>query len=141
MLDLHKRAGWIANGPDVAWHHFLRSRFVGPPPGRDGAATIAITIHTVAQLSETDAELRGIVEYAWDASVPVVFEFTGSLLLDTREIAIEELHPNQPPRNYAGQLSPNGRVMTLRESLPSGGTSKAFHLIHEGTLALLSGVE
>jgi hypothetical protein len=138
MLDLHKRAGWVANDPNVAWHHFLRSRFTGRPPGRDRTASVTVLIHTIAQQSESDAGLRGLIEYTWDASVPVVFEFTGSLLPDTRELSIEELHPGQPGRIYSGQLSENGRVMTLREQLPGGGTSKAFHLIDEGTLALLA---
>jgi hypothetical protein len=139
MLALHKRAGWIANEPNVAWHHFLRSRFIGRVPDRDRIASLAVVVHTIAQQSESDAVLRGIMERSWDASVPVVFEFTGLLHLDARELSIEELHPNRPGRNYAGQLSENGRVMTLRELLADGGSSKAFHLIHEGTLALLSG--
>jgi len=138
MLATHQRAAWIPNEPNVAWHHFILSRFVGRLPGRDWDAILAVVVHTISQQSETHAELRGTTEYASGSSLPVVFEFAGSLLLDSREISIDELHLNQPRRNYSGQFSENGRVMALRSRIGGGETSKEFHLIHEATLARLT---
>ena len=128
----------MANEPNVAWHHFLRSRFAGRLPAREGGAGVAVVVQAIVQQSETHAELRGCLEYFSDPSLPVVFEFVASLHVETREISIHEPHPNQPERTYSGQLSENGRVMTLRAILAEGRTSKPFHLIHEETLAELS---
>ncbi len=138
MLELHQRAAWIANGPNVAWHHFLRSRYTGRRPARDGMTGVAVVIQTIVQQSESHADLGGWMEYFSDPSLPIVFEFTGTLQLETREFSIHEPHSNQPERTYSGQLSENGRVMTLRALLPGSGAAKPFHLIHEGTLAELS---
>ena len=129
----------MPNNPDVLWHHFVRSRFIGRLPDRDREATLVVAVHTITQKDEAHAELRGMMEYAFDSSLPVLFGFTGSLLLDTREISIQEIHVNQPGRNYSGQFSENGRVMTLRSLSEKGKTSKPFHLIQEDTLALLTG--
>jgi hypothetical protein len=139
MLQIHKRAAFIANPPEVAWHHFLQSRFVGRVPDRARVASLAVVIQTLSQQSETHADLRGLTEHSWDESLPVVFEFSGSLLLDTRELTLHELHPNQPGRHFSGHFSENGRVMTLRGLSGDGKLSKEFHLIQEQTLALLTG--
>src|SRR5258707_10075674 len=110
MLETHQRAAWIPNGPNIPWHHFIVSRFVGRLPGRDRDAILAVVVHSISQQSETHAELRGVMEYSSGSSLPVVFEFVGSLLLDSREISMDEMHLNQPRRHYSGQLSENGRV-------------------------------
>jgi hypothetical protein len=138
MLELHQRAAWMANEPTVAWHHFLRSRFAGRLPAREGGAEMAVVVQTVVQQSPTHAELRGCMEYGPSFS-PVVFDFVASLDLETRELVVREPHPNpQPERTYSGQFSENGRVMTLHAALPGGRTSKPIHLIHEATLADLT---
>ena len=139
MLAIHQRAAWIPNDPGVPWHHFIRSRFIGRLPDRGRDASLAVVVHTVTQQSETHAELRGMMEYTVDASLPVLFEFAGSLALDTREISLQEVHLHQPGRECTGHYSENGRVMTLRLISGGGNPSKTFSLIHEGTLALLSG--
>ncbi len=136
MLETHQRAAWLTNEPDVVWHHFLRARFVGQLPAREGGAGFAVVVQTIAQQSESHAELRGSVEYFSDPSLPVVFEFVGVLQIETRELSIQEAQPNQP-RNYAGQFSENGRVLTLRPRDAEQRAGKPFHLIHEETLAAL----
>ena len=138
MLELHQRAARIANAPNVAWHHVLRSRFAGPRPAREGGGGLAVVVQSIVQQSDTHAELRGSVEYFSDPSLPIVFEFVGTLHIETRELSLHEPRPNQPERIYSGQLSENGRVLTLRVHLAEGRAAKPFHLIHEGTLAELS---
>jgi len=103
---------------------------VGPfaQAGRD--ASLAIVVQAVAQQNQGHAHLRGLVEISSRSSLPVVFEFAGLLNLQTREVSI---HQTQPDKIYDGQLSENGRVMTLREA----GRSKPMHLVHEETLAQL----
>jgi hypothetical protein len=70
------------------------------------------------------------MELSLGSSLPIVSEFVGVLNLENREISIRQL---QPERNYAGQISENGRVILLREV----GQPKPIHLIHEETLAQL----
>jgi hypothetical protein len=137
MLELHQRAAWITNAPNVEWHHFLRSRFVGRLPAREGGADLAVVVQSVVQQSGIHAELRGSMEYGPSVS-PVVFDFVASLDIENREIVIREPHPNKPERTFSGQFSENGRVMALSTGLPADRTSKAFHLVHEDTLADLS---
>ncbi len=137
MLELHQRAAWIVNEPNVEWHHLLRSRFVGQLPAREGGTGIAVVVQSIVQQSEAQAELRGCMEYFSGRSLPVVFDFVGSLQIETRELVIREPRPNLPERTYSGQLSENGRVMTLHAHLPEGRTSKPIHLIHDDTLAEL----
>ena len=137
MLETHQRAAWFTNEPDVVWHHFLRSRFIGQLPAREGGAGFAVVVQTIEQQSESHAELRGCVEYFSGPSLPVVFEFVGILQIETRELSIQEAQPNQP-RNYAGQFSENGRVLTLRSRDAEQRAGKPFQLIHEETLAALS---
>lgn len=139
MLAVHQRAAWVQNNPEIQWHHFLQSRFVGLLPDRGRDASLAIVVQAVAQQSENHADLRGVTEYAVGASLPVVMEFTGSLMLDTREISVQEQQLNQPGRIYSGQFSENGRVIAMRFHPPGGKASKVFHLIHEETLAMLTG--
>jgi hypothetical protein len=139
MLEDHQRAAQIANEPAVAWHHFLRSRFVGRLLAAGGETGFAVAVQAIAQQSEFEAELRGCVEYFSDPSFPVVFEFVGMLQIETREISIQETPLNRAPRNYAGQFSENGRVLTLRLLGAERSAAKAFHLIHEETLTALLG--
>ncbi len=129
----------MPNSPDVPWHHFLRSQFIGRLPDRDRDATLALLVHAITQQDETHAELRGMMEYSFDSSLPVLFGFTGSLALDSREISIEEIHVNQPGQKHSGQFSENGRVLTLRSHSEKGKISKPFHLVHAETLGLLTG--
>jgi hypothetical protein len=130
MIEPHQRAALIPNDPGASWTQFLRARFVGPlsPAGRD--ASLAIVVQTIVQQSQEHANLRGLVEVSSRSSLPVVFEFAGVLNLQTREVSIRQ---TQPDKTYDGQLSENGRVMTLREA----GRSKPMHLVHEETLAQL----
>ena len=130
MIEPHQRAALIPNDPGASWTQFLRARFVGPlsQAGRD--ASLAIVVQTIVQQSQEHAHLRGLVEVSSRSSLPVVFEFAGLLNLQTREVSI---HQTQPDKIYDGQLSENGRVMTLREA----GRSKPMHLVHEETLAQL----
>lgn len=118
----------IPNDPGVSWLHFLTGRFVGTS-ARSGAS-LAIVVQAFGQQDLGNAGLRGLVEVSSRSSLPVVFEFTGALNLETREITI---HQTQPDKIYSGQISENGRVMTLRES----GHAKPIHLVHEETLAQL----
>lgn len=156
MLDIHQRAAWIENEPHIEWHHFLRSRFAGGLPGR-GGAELVVAVQTVVQQSEIQAELRGSMEYFPErGALPVVFDFVGSVQLDNREVILREMHSHgqavqlrapalqaqeqaHDGRIYAGQISENGRVMTLQAVAADGRTaqSKPFHLIHEDTLAEL----
>jgi hypothetical protein len=154
MLDTYQRAAWIENEPHVAWYDFLVSRFAGHLPGRGGGQELVVAVQTAAQRTELQAEMRGTLEYYLErGALPVVFDFVGSLQLDTREVILRELPANtlavqlQAPapselegRFYAGQISENGRVMSLQAVAADGRTakSKPFHLIHEGTLSELS---
>ena len=157
MLEIHQRAAWIENEPHVVWHHFLRSRFAGRLPGRGRASELVVAVQTVVQQSEIQAELRGSLEYFLEkGALPVVFDFVGSVQLDSREVILREMHSNgravqmrapapqsqeqeQDGRIYAGQISENGRVMSLQAVAADGRTpkSKPFHLIHEDTLTEL----
>lgn len=138
MLETHQRAAWITNEPHLAWYHFLQARFAGRLPTREGGTEIATAIHSLIQRSESHAELHGSMEYGSSIS-PVIYDFTGSLDLYSREIVIHEPHQNQPERQYTGQISENGRVMTLHITAPDGRvTSKPIYLVHEPTLATLT---
>jgi len=132
MIQPHQRAALIPNDPGVSWLHFLTGRFVGST-ARSAAgpgASLAIVVQAFAQQDLGNAGLRGLVEVSSRSSLPVVFEFTGALNLETREISIHQTHPEN---TYSGQISENGRVMTLREA----GHPKPIHLVHEETLAQL----
>ena len=130
MIEPHQRATLIPNDPGVSWLHVLSARFVGPflQAGKD--ASLAIVVQTITPQSLAHAHLRGIVEVSSRSSLPVVFEFAGVVNMETREISI---HQTQPDKIYGGQVSENGRVMTLRET----GHSKPMHLVHEETLERL----
>jgi hypothetical protein len=130
MIEPHQRAALIPNDPGVSWTHFLTARFVGPLPQAGREVAMAIVSQAIMQQSQGHANLRGLVEVSSRSSLPVVFEFVGALNLETREITI---HQTQPDKIYGGQISENGRVMTLREA----GHSKPIHLVHEETLAQL----
>ena len=131
MLELHKRAEWIKNAEGVTWQHFVRSRFVGRRADRE--ASMAVVVQTATQQSESHAELRGILEYSTDQSLPVVFEFVASVDLHTRELSVQ----GSDESRFSGQFSENGRVLRLRSHLAGSKTSIPFHLIHEDTLEQL----
>ena len=130
MIEPHQRAALIPNGPGVSWTQFLAARFAGPWPQGGRGAELAIVVQTIVRPIQEHAGLSGLVEVSSRSSLPVVFGFTGVLNLETREISI---HQTEPDKIYTGQLSENGRVMTLREA----GHSKPIHLVHEETLAQL----
>ncbi len=123
MLEPHQRAARIPNAPEVRWHQFLSGRFLGP--------TLGLAIQAAEQQTAEHAELRGILEYANDGSLPVVLEFTGALNIETREITV---HETRPEWHYSGQFSENGRVLTLRRD----GQAKLIYLVHEETLVELT---
>jgi hypothetical protein len=128
MLEPHKRAALIPNNPGVAWHEFLSDRFIESSPF--AGKRLAIVVHTIQQQSYEHAELRGLLEISSGSSLPVVSGFAGSLNLESREILLQQVNPD---RHFTGQISENGRVITLREK----EQSKPMHLIHEGTFAQL----
>jgi hypothetical protein len=130
MIEPHQRAALIPNDPGVSWSHFLTARFAGAFPQAGRGATLAIVVQTVVPPIQGHAGVCGLVEVSSRSSLPVVYGFTGVLNLETREISI---HQTQPDKIYTGQISENGRVMTLREA----GGSKPIHLVHEETLAQL----
>jgi hypothetical protein len=130
MIELHQRATLIPNASGVSWTQYLTARFAGPFPQAGRGAELAIVVQTIVQPIQQHAGLCGLVEVSSRASLPVVYGFTGVVNLETREISI---HQTQPDKIYTGQLSENGRVMTLRET----GHSKPIHLVHEDTLAQL----
>lgn len=130
MIQPHQRAALIPNDPRVSWTAFLGGRFVGALPSAGRDASLAIVPQALAHQDLQFAQLRGLVEVSSRSSLPVVFQFAAILNLETREITIRQA---QPDKTYEGQLSENGRVMTLREP----GQPKPIHLVHEETLAQL----
>ena len=68
--------------------------------------------------------------------MPVVFECSGTVDLETGDILIHE--SNRGEKSYRGRFSENGRVITLCSVSATGHKSKPFHLVHEGTLTQLS---
>ena len=139
MLEDHERAARMPNETNVTWHHFVSSRFIGQASRKAGGTSLAIDIQSVALVSYLDAELRGLLEYSTTSALPVVFEFTGTLNLETRDVFINNAHEGDPERSYAGSFSENGRVLTLRSLAPGEPPSKPLQLIHEGTLQELFG--
>jgi hypothetical protein len=111
------------------------SRFTGQAPGAKSDASLALVVQMVSQQSATHAELSGLMEYGHGSSLPVVFECTGTVDLETRDLSIHEA--NQGERSYVGRFSENGRVISLSSLLATGRKSKPFHLVHEDTLAQL----
>jgi hypothetical protein len=89
--------------------------------------SLAVSIQSLVQKSQGHAELKGLIELSSGGSLPVVFVFDGVLNLETREISIQQTHPE---KHWDGLLSENGRVMTLHEA----GQAKPIHLVHELTL-------
>jgi hypothetical protein len=130
MLEPHQRAALIPIEPGVHWHHFLDGRFTGPAPHIAKNTSLAVTVQTIEQPSQTNAVLRGLVELLAGSSLPVVSEFVAELNLETREISIRQ---SRPDRRYLGQFSENGRLLVLREN----GQPKPIYLVHEETLATL----
>lgn len=130
MLELHSRAALIPSEPGLNWHSFIKSRFVDPLHHGGGTPSLAVVVQTFAQQSQSLADIRGLMELSSGSSLPVVSEFVGLVNLESREISIRQI---QPEKNYAGQISENGRVIVLSEV----GQSKPIHLIHEETLAQL----
>ena len=130
MLELHTRAALTPSQPRVSWHSFIKSRFIDTLHHGKGDQSLAVVVQSIQQQSQTVAEIRGLMELSLGSSLPVVSEFVGVLNLENREISIRQ---TQPERNYAGQVSENGRVIVLREA----GQSRPIHLIHEETLTQL----
>jgi hypothetical protein len=130
MIQPHQRAALIPNDPSVSWTGFLGGRFIGSLTSAGREASLAIVVQAFAHQGPEHAHLRGLVEVSSRSSLPVVFEFAAVLNLETREISIRQ---SQPGKTYEGQISENGRVMTLREP----GRPKPIHLVHEETLAQL----
>ncbi|MEP6668309.1 MAG: hypothetical protein ABJF10_04105 [Chthoniobacter sp.] len=120
MLQPHQRAAQIPNEPGVSWLAFLGGRFV------EASGDFAVVVQRMAQ-SPTHSDLEGLIELSSGGSLPVVYAFTGVLKLEFREISLQQTHPE---KRWDGQLSENGRVMTLHEA----GRTKAIHLVHEMTL-------
>ena len=137
MLQIHGRAALIPIEPSAHWYRFLLSRFIGTSPGGTNDASLALVVQSVSQQSATHAGLSGLMEYGSGVSLPVVFECSGTVDLETREIAIHE--SNQGKNSYTGSFSENGRVITLCSVSSAGQKSKPLHLIHEKTLTKLLG--
>lgn len=123
MLEPRQRAALTPNSPAVMWHQFLGSRFLGQ--------SLGVTIRVVEQQSHEHADLRGILEHFHGGALPIVSEFTGALNIESREITVHETHRE---RDYSGQFSENGRVLTLRQP----GQPKPIYLVHEETLLELT---
>ncbi|MHA3774579.1 lysozyme inhibitor LprI family protein [Verrucomicrobiota bacterium sgz303538] len=136
MLEDHQRAARMSNEGKATWHNFVRSRFVGQRSDRNGTTSVTIDIQSVSLESSSHAELQGLLEYSADSALPVVFEFIGTLDLETREVLIDN-HENNPERRYSGRFSENGRVLELRSREPGKAQAKQLHLIHEATISEL----
>jgi hypothetical protein len=133
MFEDHERAARMPNAPNVPWHSFLASRFVGSLDGRAGNASIAIEIQAVTHQSGLHAELRGLLEYGAGLSLPLVFEIVGTLDLETREVRIGDAQGSCSERSYSGYFSENGRVLTLRLRTPGKPSAKQLQLVEEAT--------
>lgn len=125
MFQPHQRAALIINDAGVKWPQFLAGPFVQP------GGSFAIVVQSIVQTSQEQSELKGMIEISSGASLPVIFPFAGVLNLETREIALQQAHPE---KSWAGQISTNGRVVMLQEA----GQAKPIHLVHEQTLDELS---
>jgi hypothetical protein len=121
MFQPHQRAALIPNGPGVKWPQWLGAPFVQP------GGSFAVVVQGLVQRGQEHLDLKGLIEISSGASLPVIFPFDGVLNLETREISI---HQAQPEKSWSGQISANGRVMTLQEA----GQAKPIHLVHEQTL-------
>jgi hypothetical protein len=124
MLQPHQRAALIPNDPGVNWPQFLGERFV------QSNGSFAIVAQSIVQKSQTHCELKGLIEISSNGALPVIFQFTGGLNLENREISILQV---QPEKAWSGNVSENGRVIVLREA----SKGKPMHLIHEQTLEQL----
>jgi hypothetical protein len=124
MLQPYQRAALIPNEPGVTWAHFLSTRFVQS----DGS--FALVMQGIVQKSQAHCDLVGLIEISSGGSLPVIFTFQGVLNLESREISI---HQAQPEKAWSGQISTNGRVITLF----AAGQAKPIHLVHEQTLEQL----
>lgn len=125
MFQAHQRAALIINDPGVNWLRFLAGPFVLP------GGSFAIVVQSIVQTGQDQSELKGMIEISSGGSLPVIFPFAGVLNLETREIGLQQV---QPEKSWAGQISPNGRVLMLQEA----GQAKPIHLVHEQTLEELS---
>jgi len=124
MFQPHQRAALIPNNPGEEWTQFLDAPFVQP------GGSFAVVVQSMVQKSQEHSDLKGLIELSSGASLPVIFPFAGVLNLETRQISIQQAHPEKA---WAGQISANGRVMVLREA----GQAKPIHLVHEETLEQL----
>ena len=138
MLEDHQRAAMMTNEGNVTWHQFVRSRFIGQRSNRSDTF-LTVDIQGVSLQSSSHAVLQGLLEYSADSSLPVVFEFVGTLDLDSREVLIHSGQEDNPERSYEGRFSENGRVLELRMRTPGKSRSKPLHLINETTIRELFG--
>jgi hypothetical protein len=132
MLEDHQRAALMPNTANLTWAHFVRARFVA----EDRKTAFAVEILEVALQSPIDATVKGMLEQGARGSLPVVYEFLGTLDLESRELTIRDQADAQ---SYAGRFSENGRVLTLELTTGGRGTGRPMHLIHEGTRQELFG--
>ncbi len=133
MLEDYERAAMIPIDSDAPWHRFVRARFSGwLGNGRD-SRRFAVEVHGAAQQSGAHADLSGLLEYGGGAALPVIYEFTGTLDLETREVRFGDAGAGAADRSYTGRFSENGRVLTLQSNGAGGQQGKPVHLIHEGT--------
>jgi hypothetical protein len=123
----------MKNPEGVSWLQFLRSRYTGKF-GRENAV-LTIDVQAVTQRSDCHAELRGVVERSANASLPVATEFIATLEFANREVRIN----TDQASAYFGQLSENGRVLTLFSDTKGFSRTEPLHLIHEGTSEELFG--
>ena len=114
----------IPNAPGVSWPQFLAEPFV------QAGGSFAVVVQTIVPRSLEHSDLKGMIEISSGASLPVIFAFAGLLNVETREISIQQAHPQ---KSWSGQISTNGRVMQLTEV----GQVKPIHLVHEETLEQL----
>ncbi|RYH52646.1 MAG: hypothetical protein EON54_14355 [Alcaligenaceae bacterium] len=134
MLEDHQRAAMMPNPDNVTWHHFVRSRFVCNKQNETNATSLAIEIASASLESHSHASLSGLMELSANAALPVVYQFSGTLDLENREVRLDDGHPEHPERVYIGSFSTNGRVLTLRAHHSGKIPSKELYLIHEPTL-------
>ncbi len=134
MFEDHERAAMMPNEGNITWHYFIRSRFIGELKKGRERTFLAIDIQTVSLESPLHVDLRGLLEYSTGSALPVVFEITGTVNLENRDVRIDDALSNAPEKSYAGSFSENGRVLSLRSLAPERAHAKPLLLVHEGTL-------
>jgi hypothetical protein len=134
MLADYQRAAIMKNSEGVSWLQFVQSRFTGRFGRED--AVLTIDVQALTQRSDCHAELRGVVEHSANTALPVATEFIATLEFANREVRINTGRASA----FFGQLSENGRVLTLFSDDKGFSPTKPLHLIHEGTSEELFGI-